>query len=568
MKGGKNFWAEGDVAFLCYYITCLKNPHEYFTKITERPSEFAYTLDKNFDIGNASAVDENQAKRAFFDSVKSVLKLTTDPVSGENWFEKYAGLDLRESFGDLKGKIIEFPARKEGMGSIRLMSFNSTASAPEGLHFIRFYEDELSRADTKAKFIQADKVHDLASSNTRASFPNRVAKVIAWSYPNESDYDLTHNLYEQGLKNESVYAIRLTTFQFNPAITKEMLADAYKADIVKAQRIYECVKPVSKNNFYQPYVFKLREAIAPNLPNRVSYKQVHITRISDSGKEYTFTSIEILGIEGDKKERCFTYDASKVKDRFTIYGGYNETIDPLRMDLFIGDQIEVITTNKKPVVDIMIVIEPKDGYPVDYLAVGDIFTQLFRAFPNAQTANSDHYQNEKLRQELIAAGLEAETYFFSNEKQIRLYTKKRWMVWNNNLTVCNDLNPGHTVKAGGKEISPTELWVMEGERLFKDGNKIDHPQDLSKDAQDGVAILVNDLMELEAKGVVAVASTLEDMTDEKFRELVHRFMDEKEKLLEADTPEELINTLIAEKLLIKIPDAQKLSIYVKENYGY
>lgn len=149
MKGGKNYWSETDVAYTCYFISCLKNPHDYFTKLTK--VLVPYTIDKNFDIVNVSSVDANQAQRAFFDSVKSVLRLTKDPKTGEPWFTKYAGLDLRESEGDILSKQITFPQAVPGKGTIRIMSFNSTAKAPEGLHIIRYYADELSRADTKAK---------------------------------------------------------------------------------------------------------------------------------------------------------------------------------------------------------------------------------------------------------------------------------------------------------------------------------------------------------------------------------------------------------------------------------
>ena len=566
MKGGKNYWAEGDAAYLCYRISALRDPHEYFSRITKRP--VPYSRDVNFDIANVSAVDEKQAKLAFFDHVKNAFINARDPKTGDNWFERYAGLDIRESFGDFKGNIITFPARQEGMGTIRFMSFNSTAKSPEGQHYIRFYGDELSRADTKLKYREADKLNDLGEKNTAASFPNGVGKVINWSYPNDTDYDLTDQLYERSLLDESIYGVKLSTWAFNPALNKEMFAHEYRGDPVKAARIRECIKPLSRDNFYQPYVGKLDEVIAHDIENKVIYKPTNIHRETKSGKKETFTSIELIKINGDKRERCFAYDASKNKDRFIIVGGYNETIDPLRLEYFIDDDITVSTTNKMPVIDIIIVLDPIEGYSIDYLKVGDIFSALLKAFPNTKSINSDHFQNEKLRQEIILKGVESETYFFSNQKQMRLYTKKRANIWINNFAICQDNNPSHEIYLGGNKISPTKLWLLEGQKLIKEENRVDHAPNFSKDVQDAVAIVTDDLAKLEVDGVTGTASSLEGLSDERYRELCEKYMDEKYLLIQADTPENLIDERLAEKLQLKPKDVAVIARFVKENYDY
>lgn len=567
MKGGKNFWAEGDVAYLCYYINCLRDPHQYFSKITG--TLIPYTLEKTFDIVNVSSVDETQARHAFFETVKNVLRQTKDPRNGDNWFERYAGLDLREQFGDFKKKEIIFPTKEEGRGGIRLLCFNSAATAPEGMHMLRFYADELSRADTKQKYLNADQLYELGLSNTRASFPNRVGKVIGWSYPNDSDWDLTNERYEKAITIEGIYAVKLKTWDFNPARNEEMFKDAYKADPIKAARIYECKKPISRDNFYQPYVETIAQAIDPNVANRISYKIINRTATTNANEVKKYTSLEILNIKGDNRERCFAHDAGAYKDRYVIVGGYNETIDAKKLDVFIGEEPEVITTNKKPIVDIMIVLDPREGYPVDFLAVGDIWTALIKAFPNTRSINSDHWQVEKLMQEIIAQGISAKSYFFARQKQLRLYTIQRAQVWSGNVSVCNDTNETHRVQMGSRHYSPSELWRMEAEKLIKDGTKLDHPPDFSKDVQDATAILLHDLMLLESTGVVRVTSTrLEDLTDEALMDLCQRFMNEKYELLKVDTEKEKINGLIAEKMKLSVDFINKLSKYVKDRWNY
>lgn len=565
MKGGKNYWSEGDVAYLCYRIKALRNPHEYFSKITNRL--VPYTYDVNFDIGNVSAVDETQAKLAFFDHAKNVLINTIDPATGDNWFARYARLDLRSSFGDLKSKLIKFPSERPGMGTIRFMSFNSTAKSPEGQHYIRFYEDELSRADTKLKYREAEKLNDLGEKNTSASFPNGVGKVVAWSYPNDTDFDLTHKLYEDSEKDESIFGRKLATWDFNPSFTKEMFAHEYKTDPIKAKRIRECIKPLSKDNFFQPYPEKLQEAVSDTIFNKLNYKIVDVVRETKKGPR-TFTSFEILGMQGDNRERCFFYDLSKSKDRFTVAGGYNETIDPRKLDFFIDNSYEVTVTNKMPIVDFLIVIEPRPGKPIDYLQIGELYSQIIKAFPNIRSFNSDHYQNEKLRQEILNKGIDAETYFFSNAMQVRLYTVARANIWINNFQICKDDNPGHKMDIDGKIMSPTELYVYEGEKLLKEGNKIDHAPNFSKDVQDVVTGTINDLLQLEVSEVVAMPSKLDDLSDERLRELCERYIDLKFELKEKKVSEEIIPVEIAKKLNFSMEDVQKISLFVKENYGY
>jgi hypothetical protein len=566
MKGGKNWILEIDAAFTAYYIECLLDPHAYFSHVTKRL--IPYSVDKTFDLINVSVVDEKQAQRAFFDSVKKAIKLTIDPKTGDNWFERYTDLDLREEYGDLKRKEIVFPTRQRGAGGIRVMSFNSAAAAPEGLHMLKFYADELSRANTKAKYIEAQKLYSLGLMNTAVSFPNRIGKTVGWAYPNDTEYDLAHERYELSLKEESIFGLRLSTYQFNPSVTRDFFLDQYRADPIDAAMKFDCIKPLSRNNFYQPHAFKLEEAINPGLKNVVEYMQQIRTVVTKDGKENKRTGVEILSLKGDKRDRCFAFDASKTKDRFVIAGGYNETIDPLKIELMLDNKSEILVTNKKPIVDFLMVIEPKDKCPVDYPGIGNIFTAIINHFPNTRKISSDHFQNEKVRQEIENKGINAETYAFGNAMQVRLYTLKRWEVWTNNIEICNDDYEHHKIKIGSRLVSPSELWLLEGQKLIKEGPKIDHPKDFSKDVQDAVVILVNDLMKLEVEGVSGMASSLDTMTDEKFRELVFLYMDKKRELLVAETSDELISPLLCEKLNMNANDIKTLAKYVKEKYDY
>ena len=108
------------------------------------------------------------------------------------------------------------------------------------------------------------------------SFPNGVGKAVGWAYPNPSSFDLTHELVDT-LKNIlGCYVRRYSAFEFNPARTKDMVQKEYDIDKAEAERIFECIKGVSKDNFYQPYPDKLTEAIVPNIKNKIHYKITEI----------------------------------------------------------------------------------------------------------------------------------------------------------------------------------------------------------------------------------------------------------------------------------------------------
>ncbi|MDQ7818412.1 MAG: hypothetical protein RDU14_15400 [Melioribacteraceae bacterium] len=240
MKGGKNFWCEGDIAYTCYFISCLNNPHAYFSKITRR--KVPYTYDAAFDIVIASLMGKDHSRRVLLDGVKNAIRNTRDPKTGEKWFIRHANLKDDNKMGCIQKSEIRFPVIHMGNGGLRIMSFSSKANAPEGYHILRFYADELSRLPTKHKYRTAKKLHTLGIFNTSISFPNKVGKVITWGYPNGSKYDLVVERYELITKKKlpGYYAIKASTFNFNPTISPESLQDELMRDRARWNRIYEC----------------------------------------------------------------------------------------------------------------------------------------------------------------------------------------------------------------------------------------------------------------------------------------------------------------------------------------
>lgn len=564
MKGGKNFWSEGDLAYTVYFISCLRDPHQYFSKLTGKPEMFGYNKDKTFDIVNVSSVGEQQARRSFFDSAKRVLQNTKDPISGKNWFTKNTGLDINERFGNFTKNEIIFPTSHAGTGGIRLLSFNSTSIAPEGLHIIRFYYDEMSRADSKATYKEASALLDLGLNNTFASFPKNVGKVIAWSYPNDTDYDLTYERYILSKTQPQIFGRKYATWEFNPSLKEEDFKKPFEIDPIKANRIYKAYKGISRENLFQPHSYKLDQMVNPSISNKVTFRQSKIFRQTNAG-EQSYTSAEIISIRGDNETRFFSFDASTVNDRFVILGGRVVTRDLLKIDYFVGDSQEIISTNKKLIVDVMIVLEPTKDSPIDYIGIGHIFAKLINAFPNTYSINSDHYQNEKLRQELVAKGIGSKNYSFSNSMQSKLYAILRATVFNNNIEICND---NHQLVIGNKTRNLSEALIWEAKKVTKDGQKIDHPKGGSKDIIDALVILSSDMINAEVNGSFEhfnIDTADEEQKDRMFK----RYLESELELEREGFPRAKMIMEISKRLGISYDQGIKIAQFIQsEDSGY
>ena len=98
-SSGKNFTVEVVAGWTLHRLMLLESPHRYFGLAEGR----------DIDIACLSFVNHEQSQRIFFERLKSVVRLTKDPESGQDWFAQRR-VDLRErGIGDLQETVIEFP---------------------------------------------------------------------------------------------------------------------------------------------------------------------------------------------------------------------------------------------------------------------------------------------------------------------------------------------------------------------------------------------------------------------------------------------------------------------------
>lgn len=492
-KGGKNWTVEILVDYYLYKLANLINPHEFFN------------VDKStdFNICNSSMVNERQAKGVFFERMKNTIRLTIDPKTGDNWFERYAGLDLRPGgFGDMQSKNITFPEQGPGYGKIKLHCFDSTPSSPEGLTIFLAIMDEPSRANTIALYDNANKLYRMYSGNIQGSFKQH-GKLCIFSYPEQELNDLTVERYNEGLKDPKVFVMKAPTWEFNPKLTREDYDDWFRKDPIDAACRFGCVIPANKFGFFKPYFEKIEECVNPELKNRVQYRPTITRRQTGKGEDVNileFTGIEILNIMGDDKIRVWAGDPAISGDAFVFAGGYAEyletdgnpkktTIRLTKVNNGIESEEEVILEGKI-VIDTIIVWKPEKDKPVDYVDVENVILKLLDVFPMSREVHFDKFNSEGLRQKILQKGLKCESHAFSQKQQLRYYKILRGLIWNNQAEYL----PEDEYRSNQKDLSViTELRQL----ILENRTRIQHPSGGSKDIADVFAMLAEFILKVE-----------------------------------------------------------------------
>jgi hypothetical protein len=574
MGGGKNEYIISPfLAYMTYKIANMRDPHMYF----QRMRRTQLNRRKSFDIVNMSSVSEIQAKNVHFNNMISLIR-SCKTKDGENWFEKYCGMDLREGgIGDIRNKEVVVPTTQD-CGSIVHHSFDSTYTAWEGLSILFSVNDETSRADTKTSYSDLDKSWKGQIGNINTRFPDRVGKIMAISYLNNSQYDYTWTLLKQAeeeskkSKTPLMFFCNFSTFECNPNVTKdsEEIQKAFDTDPQDARARYEGIKGSPVEGFFQPHPDKVSECFFEGI-SPVDYSFKTVTRMTrnpndpNKQEENKYTSIALNSIKGDNKIRGIVIDPATKYDGFVLKCGYIETMDEFKENLFIDNRKELVTINKRPIIDIVIVWQPQKGLPVDYLNVGEVAGILFTEFPNIRFLVSDKYNSEKLSQEAIARGVHSETYGFGNPMQMKLAKKLRLLMFNNIPQILKDQN--HVITKKGITKTVGEWNLLEYMEVMKiNDKKIDHPQDGSKDLFDVDSLLINELVALEINDGSLGSST---MNDPKMIAMAERYLIIRAKLKIQNIKDTDKNYIakVAEMMNVSEGQAKTIKEHAEANYS-
>ena len=202
--GGKDTIASQVQAYVVYLLLCMRNPQEYFKM---PPGE-------NIDCINVSTSGQ-QAKMVFFSKLKAKILNSTwftanfkISVEGRVFNPVRRRGDTRPEI-KIKADLIEFPK------GIRAISSTSVNESQEGYNPIFWVMDEASGFKNNANLANADKIYNTLCTSARSRFGSCWRGMII-SYP-RADNDFTIRTYEQGLSSPHIYSCLRYTWEVRPS---------------------------------------------------------------------------------------------------------------------------------------------------------------------------------------------------------------------------------------------------------------------------------------------------------------------------------------------------------------
>jgi hypothetical protein len=446
---GKDYVSTIACAFIVYRLLCLKDPARYFGKPT----------DDAIDIINI-AINAEQAKKVFFGGFLKRIKNCP-------WFDgKY----------DDKVASITFPK------SITVHSGHSQRESWEGYNVIMVILDEISGFELEstsghAGAKTAEAIYKMYRQSVTSRFPS-VGKIILLSFPRfKNDYiqqRYNHVVAEKeiiirshtfkkdielpdGIKEneftieweedhithyntQKVFALKRPTWEINPTIKIEDLAQAFYDDPVDSLSRFACMPPDAVDAF-----FKSREKIEAAF--------VQKNGVDERG------AFENHFVPDEEKEYFVHVDLAQKHDHCAVALAHIDHWVTMK----IAGQMK--DAAPKVVVDAVRWWTPTKDKSVDFADVRDYILELRHRGFNIKLVTFDRWNSHDMMQQMIAYGMKSE---------ILSVAKKHYD--DMQLVVVEERLVGPKIN-----LLIEELLQL---RIIKD--KVDHPRKGSKDLSDAV----------------------------------------------------------------------------------
>jgi len=446
---GKDYVSTIACAFIVYRLLCLKDPARYFGKPT----------DDAIDIINI-AINAEQAKKVFFGGFLKRIKNCP-------WFTgKY----------DDKVASITFPK------SITVHSGHSQRESWEGYNVIMVILDEISGFDLEstsgnASAKTAEAIYKMYRQSVTSRFPS-VGKIILLSFPRfkndyiqqrynqvvaekeivirqhtfKKDTDLPDGIKENEFiveweedhithyNTQKVFALKRPTWDINPTIKIDDLAQAFYDDPTDSLSRFACMPPDAVDAF-----FKSREKIETAF--------VQKNGVDEKG------AFENHFVPDEEKEYFVHVDLAQKHDHCAVALAH---IDHWVTMKIAGQMKEA---SPKVVVDAVRWWTPTKDKSVDFADVRDYILELRHRGFNIKLVTFDRWNSHDMMQQMIAYGMKSEILSVAKKH----YDDMQMVVVEERL-------------AGPKiNLLIEELLQL---RIIKD--KVDHPRKGSKDLSDAV----------------------------------------------------------------------------------
>lgn len=446
---GKDFLASCFLAYVCYLLCCMNDPHRYFN----------FAPDENIDLVNV-AINAYQANNVFFKKFKARIKNC-------KWFRKLGGEPVKYNDCQIMKSQIKF------YRNITAHSTHSEGEAFEGFNPLFVIFDEIGGYEKE----KADSCYDIFHSSAVTRYGERCLLLFI-SYPREEG-DMIMQKYEESFTNPQVYSIRGASWEVNPTITKKSLEKDYETNPETARKLYECIPPKSFEGLFQ-FPEKIDTVVvhgkyAQN-PGFLATSQV-ITRTLHNFEERHFTGLELFGLMLDPQYIYYIGgDAGVTSDSYVLSVMHGEAYQTVVTD---AEGVPYETWVNKPVEDLLLMWKPnkKDRLAVDLLNVADVLEVICKQV-FVKKFLSDKFNSAEVAQRLMTYGVDAEDKSFSNPFQLQIYQNLKSLIYTNGIELLDHVPMYENTMNPNEELKHLKLI---------NGSKIDHDKDKSKDFSDARA---------------------------------------------------------------------------------
>jgi hypothetical protein len=425
------------------------------------------------DIGNVS-LNARLAKDVFFKNFVTMVKVTKNPKTNNNWFEEH-GLNFQK---DVLTREIKFPK------DITVYSLDSEEYTGEGLNLLVTVFDEVGGFEPK----KAEELYRALVTTQKTRFgQNR--KTMLLSYKRD-DNDFMMIRYQQAENEKRTFRVKAATWVWNIKRSKDDFIDDYIKNPEDSKRIFECEGSTAQEGYFK-YKQRIKEIINPNRINPIQGDIWWTDNILKLKFKDFFAPL--------KNERYFVH-ADLAKGKITgDYCGFalghavknqsvklnEEYIKSLIQAEGFG--ITKIIDQKQPavVIDLVLQIRARPGQEVIFDEIRQFIQSLKYAGFFIQTTTFDGWQSIDSIQMLKKSGINAEVQ--SVDRNTEAYDTLKEQVYKGLLDIYSH---------------PT--FIRECEELIRtNSGKVDHPEfsykrsveegrmEGSKDVSDAVAACVN-----------------------------------------------------------------------------
>lgn len=228
-NSGKDFISAIITTTVIYRLICLKNPQTYYNQ----------SKVSHIDLLNM-AYSSGQAEETYFAYLGSLIK-------GCKWFS---------------GKYKSSGANKLLFSkNIRAFSGNSYEESFEGKNLFVCILDEIGAFKTDEEILSmstkkmraprwsASAVYDMAATSIASRFGDR-GKLISISFPRYKG-DFIQQLYEKRKDDPAAFVSFGATWEVNPTVTKESLANEYRRNPERSKAKYECLPSGTLDSYFR-----------------------------------------------------------------------------------------------------------------------------------------------------------------------------------------------------------------------------------------------------------------------------------------------------------------------------